>query len=150
MDGVRADATVAVLHTLQPLTTDPAALADDVVVLTHGPPGRVARADASPPPRVVSRSRSQWEAFMVALSAQERVEVVTNDEFCLAHCAELRRAAGLARVTPSGLDGYLDKVVMEQRLGDAGVLVPRWERLDPSSGPASGAVPARWCRRWPG
>ena len=141
MDGVGADATVVVLQAMQPLTTDLGALGDDVVVLTDGPPHRAVRADAPAPSRVVSRPRHQWNAFVAGLADADPVEVVTNDEFCLAQCAEIRGTAGCARVTPEGLDGYLDKVVMKQRLTDAGVPVPPWAPLEPQPGTASDAVP---------
>jgi hypothetical protein len=55
---------------------------------------------------------------------------VSNDEFTLADLAVLRAGLGLSRVTPIGLDGYLDKVVMKTRLAGAGVLVPHWVDLD--------------------
>jgi phosphoribosylaminoimidazole carboxylase (NCAIR synthetase) len=141
VDGVGADATVVVLQAMQPLTTDLGALGDDVVVLTDGPPQRAVRADAPPPSRVVSRPRHQWDGFVAELSDAGPVEVVTNDEFCLAQCAEIRRTAGCARVTPEGLDGYLDKVVMKQRLSDAGVPVPPWAPLEPLPGTISEVVP---------
>ena len=64
MTGVGSDSTVVVLQAMQPVTTDLAALGDDVVVLTDGPPDRAVRADAPPPARVVSRPRSQWDAFV--------------------------------------------------------------------------------------
>ena len=141
MNGVGADPTVVVLRAMQPLTTDLGALGDDVVVLTDGPPHRAVRADVPPPSRVVSRPRSQWGAFVAELSDEGPVEVVTNDEFCLAQCAEIRRTAGCGRITPAGLDGYLDKVVMKQRLSAAGVSVPPWAPLEPLPGTLSDAIP---------
>ncbi len=65
--GVGAGATVVVLQSRQPVTTNLAALGDDVVVLTDAPPERAVRADAPSPSRVVSRPRHQWATYVAEL-----------------------------------------------------------------------------------
>ena len=127
-DDARPGSRVTVvLQSVQPLTTDVRALGDDVVVLTDGPVERVVRADAPAPPHVESHPREEWAAVLRRLAPSS---VVTNDEFCLLGLAALRDELGLPRVTPSALEGYLDKVVMKTALTPAGVPVPRWAALE--------------------
>lgn len=132
--------TVVALQRGQPLTTDLSGLGE-VVVLTDGPPDRVVRSDAPSPRRVLSRSRSEWAGVVRALAADGPLQVVTNDEFALDDCAQLRDVLGLGRVTPSGLEGYLDKAVMKQRLEGGGLRVPRWATVSPDVESASSLVP---------
>ncbi|MBD3782545.1 MAG: hypothetical protein IE926_06240 [Micrococcales bacterium] len=96
------------------------------MVLTDGPPHRVARVDAPAPGRVESRLRGEWAD---ALRRLRPSSVVSNDEFCLADLARLRAGLGLPAVTPVGLEGYLDKVVMKSRLAEHGIDVPRFADL---------------------
>src|SRR5581483_2986032 len=119
---------VAVLHSVQPLTTDLRSLGERVVVLTENAAAAV-RADAPAPPEVVEALRDRWLDLLTAWSRSGPVEVVTNDEFCLAECARLRAALGVAPRTPRGLDGYLDKVEMKTRLAAGGVAVPAWTAI---------------------
>lgn len=125
---------LVVLHSVQPLTTDLESIgAARVVVLTDGPPSGVSRADAPVPREIVAGLREQWAEIIAGLAGGRRVEVVTNDEFCLDDCRRVREQLGLRRVTPAGVDGYRDKVVMKHRLAAAGIRVPRWvplERID--------------------
>jgi hypothetical protein len=148
--GMPADVpptSLVVLQSVQPLTTDVRALgAPDVLVLTDGPEDEVARPDAPVPPRVLRLPREQWPERLAAWRVRRGLEVVTNDEFCLSDAARLRAGLGLRRVTPDGLDGYLDKVTMKTRLAAAGVLVPRWAEVDHVAAPdlrepPSGLVP---------
>jgi hypothetical protein len=135
---------LVVLQSVQPLTTDVRTVGlPNVVVLTDGSPEKVVRADAPTPGRVVRLPRERWRDEVTVWARQFRVEVVTNDEFCLTALAQLRVHLGLPAVTAAGLDGYLDKVVMKSRLAAGGIQVPDWvalERIVPAelSSPPSG------------
>jgi len=123
--------SLVVLQRVQSLTTDLAVLGiPGVVVLTDGLEHPVTRADAPPPPRVVRLPRSEWLPRLRSWAAEGPLDVLANDEFALSDLAELRAGLGLRRVTVTGLDGYLDKVVMKTRLGAAGVAVPPWVGVD--------------------
>ncbi|MFC8192250.1 acetyl-CoA carboxylase biotin carboxylase subunit family protein [Cellulomonas sp. NPDC057328] len=131
---------VLVLHSRQPLTTDPAAAFPrdrfEVVVLTDADPATVLREDVDASlGQVLHAGREEWES--VVRSAQP-AEVVSNDEYCVVECARLRAATGLPARHPAHLEGYRDKVLMKRRLEAAGVPVPRHMSFEPvvTSGPA--------------
>ena len=124
---VNARRRVFVLHSRQPLTTNPAEAFPrdqfEVVVLTDADPATVLREDVDGSvEQVVHAGRDEWES--VVRSAPAGAEVVSNDEYCLAECARLRATTGLPARHPAHLDGYRDKVLMKRRLEAAGVPVP--------------------------
>ncbi|MBX9244350.1 ATP-grasp domain-containing protein [Actinotalea ferrariae] len=127
---------VFVLHSRQPLTTNPAESFPpdrfEVVVLTDADPATVLREDVEGPVgQVVHAGRDAWESVVRSAPAGA-VEVVTNDEYCLAECARLRATTGLPARHPAHLDGYRDKVLMKRRLEAAGVPVPRYLTFEPA------------------
>lgn len=127
---------VFVLHSRQPLTTDPAEAFPpdrfDVVVLTDADPATVLREDVDASlAKVVHARRDEWESLVRSVPSGS-ADVVSNDEYCLVECARLRAATGLAPRHPAGLDGYRDKVVMKRRLERAGIAVPRHLALEPT------------------
>ncbi|MBO3095136.1 ATP-grasp domain-containing protein [Cellulomonas dongxiuzhuiae] len=125
---------VVVLHSRQPLTTNPAeAFPPDrfeVVVLTDADPATVFREDVEASvEQVVHAGRDEWESIVRSAPG---AEVVSNDEYCLVECARLRAATGLPARHPAHLDGYRDKVLMKRRLEAAGVPVPRYLAFEPA------------------
>jgi len=125
---------VFVLHSRQPLTTDPAeAFPPDrfaVVVLTDADPATVLREDVEASvEQVVHAGRDEWEPIVRSAPG---AEVVSNDEYCLVECARLRATTGLPARHPAHLDGYRDKVLMKRRLEAAGVPVPRHLTFEPA------------------
>ncbi|MFF2453833.1 acetyl-CoA carboxylase biotin carboxylase subunit family protein [Isoptericola sp. NPDC058082] len=143
-DGVPVRPLAVVLHSRQPLTTDPADTFDpaawDVVVLTDAEAGDVLREDVdAETPQVLRASREAWAGTIRGLAAGRPVQIVANDEYCVAACARLREQFGLPQRHPSRPEHYLDKVVTKERLAAAGVRVPRFEALrDGVPGPEHG------------
>ncbi|KGM13580.1 ATP-grasp domain-containing protein [Cellulomonas bogoriensis] len=135
MEPVPAEPTrrVFVLHSRQPLTTDPAEAFPrdlfEVVVLTDADPAAVLREDVDASVEVVRAGRDQWESVVRSGGA---AEVVSNDEYCLLECARLRAVIGLPPRHPEHLQGYRDKVLMKDRLEAAGVPVPRHLTFEPA------------------
>lgn len=121
---------VVVLHSIQPLTTDVRAISDAVTVLTDASPGSVVRAGTPPPPDIEAAPSSEWVHLISGRPAATHPEVISNDEFCLERLARARHDLHLAPVTPTGLAGYLDKVLMKERLNAAGIQVPAWRTID--------------------
>ncbi|HEX6873305.1 MAG TPA: hypothetical protein VF163_19590 [Micromonosporaceae bacterium] len=126
---------VFVLQAVQPLTTDPGAAAswpDCEMVVLADRAGSPFREDVLPlPHRVVQVPVAGWREAIVRQAAGRSFDVVTNDEYALLACRLLRAEFGLAPRHPDGLIGYLDKVVMKQRLSEAGVDTPRYVALEP-------------------
>lgn len=124
---------VLVLHSRQPLTTDPAqAFPPDrfeVVVLTDADPASVLREDVAASVDVMHAGRDAWESVVRSVPG---TQVVSNDEYCLVECQRLRAATGLPARHPARLDGYRDKVLMKRRLAVAGVPVPRHLTFEPA------------------
>ena len=130
--------TAFVLHSRQPLTRDVCeafpAPSWDTVILTDGSSDRVYREDAEPASgSIIVASREKWAALVSRRVTTNRIEVATNDEYCLQICAELRAKLGLTVRLPSQLDRFRDKVVMKQVLAAAGIAVPRCLPLNASS-----------------
>jgi hypothetical protein len=128
---------VVVLQSVQPLTVDHTDLG--IVVLSDRPSGPVLREDVpGPEPEVLRVPREEWADAVRRLAgdlADDRgADVVTNDEYCLTACRDLRAALGLPARHPAGLEGYLDKTVMKSRLAAAGVGTPRFRTLAPVAG----------------
>lgn len=126
--------TIVALQSKQPFTVAPAVAFPpgefDLVVLTDGPAGAVLREDvAGPAPEVAVLDRRKWLEHLRGLDGP--VEVVTNDEYCLAECARLRAELGLASRHPRRPAAYLDKVVMKRLLVAGGVRVPRFHAFEP-------------------
>ncbi|MFF5661399.1 acetyl-CoA carboxylase biotin carboxylase subunit family protein [Streptomyces griseofuscus] len=124
------------LHSRQPLTTDPGATFDparwETVVLTDADGGAdaVMREDAPGGAPAVHRApRDTWAAEIRRLAGGRAVQIVTNDEYCLIGCAELRAEFGLPVRHPARPAYYIDKVLMKERLAAAGVRVPRFLAL---------------------
>lgn len=120
-----------VLHSRQPLTTDLTAVFPveqwDTVVLTDADAEAVMREDApGPPPRVHRAPHTAWADVIRDVAGTRPVQIVTNDEYCLLTCAELRRELGLTARHPACPERYIDKVVMKERLDAAGIRVPRF------------------------
>ncbi|PWK84943.1 hypothetical protein C8D88_107150 [Lentzea atacamensis] len=125
--------TIVALQSKQPFTVAPAVAFPsgefDVVVLTDGPADAVLREDVTgPAPEITVLDREKWLAH---LGFEGPVEVVTNDEYCLAECARLRAELGLAARHPERPAAYLDKVVMKRLLAAGGVRVPRFHAFEP-------------------
>ncbi|MER6565186.1 hypothetical protein ABT288_03070 [Streptomyces sp. NPDC001093] len=135
-----------ILHSRQPLTTDPTATFDpahwDTVVLTDAEADAVTREDVpGQVPAVHHAPRGEWAAAIRSLAADRPVQIVTNDEYSLIACAELRAEFGLPARHPARPAHYIDKVLMKERLAAAGVRVPRFLALtdgvpDPETGTA--------------
>ncbi|MFI6013284.1 acetyl-CoA carboxylase biotin carboxylase subunit family protein [Streptomyces sp. NPDC051243] len=126
---------VVILHSRQPLTTDPAVTFDPVrwetVVLTDAETDPVVREDAPGEAPAVRRApREGWAEAIRELAGDRPVQIVTNDEYCLISCAELRAEFGLPARHPAQPAHYIDKVLMKERLAAAGVRVPRFLALD--------------------
>lgn len=122
---------VVVLQAMQPLGADLLASFPaedfDVRVLTSGEgpaPFRPGTANLAP---VEAAARDAWEQRLRDLARQHegRIELVTNDEYCLLDCAALRAALCLPARHPAGLEAYRDKVAMKERVAAVGVDVPR-------------------------
>ncbi|MDX3663124.1 ATP-grasp domain-containing protein [Streptomyces sp. ID05-26A] len=102
----------------------------DVVVLTDGPADAVLREDVTgPAPEVTVLDREKWLEHLRGIEGP--VEVVANDEYCLAECARLRAELGLRPRHPRQPAAYLDKVVMKRLLAAGGVRVPRFHAFEP-------------------
>ncbi|NUR73928.1 MAG: hypothetical protein HOU81_24200 [Hamadaea sp.] len=95
-------------------------------------------------PHVVTAEHADWAAVLAELGPDE---VVTNDEYCLADCAELRNAFGLAARLPAYPLNYLDKVTMKRELAAAGIAVPRFWAFEPVVTRAAVASPHEVYRR---
>lgn len=138
-----------ILHSRQPLTTDVATVfpADewDTMVLTDADDDAVLREDApGRAPRVRRAPRTEWAEAIRDGAGTRPVEIVTNDEYCLISCAELRREFGLAARHPARPEHYIDKVLMKARLHAAGVRVPGFLPLpDGEPGAVYEAIVAR-------
>ncbi|MEW2619311.1 hypothetical protein [Streptomyces sp. NPDC048106] len=122
------------LHSRQPLTTDPAATFDpahwESVVLTDAEADAVMREDAPGATPAVHRApRDTWATEIRRLAGDRPVQIVTNDEYCLITCAALRAEFGLPARHPDRPAHYIDKVLMKERLAAAGVRVPRFLAL---------------------
>lgn len=125
---------IVALQSRQPFTVAPAVAFPpgefDVVVLTDGPADAVLREDVTgPAPEIIVLDREKWLEHLVGFDGP--VEVVTNDEYCLAECARLRAELGLASRHPELPAAYLDKVVMKRLLAAGGVRVPRFHAFEP-------------------
>jgi hypothetical protein len=126
--------TIVALQSKQPLTVAPAVAFPpgefELVVLTDGPADAVLREDVTgAAPEVVVLDREKWLEQISGFEGP--VEVVTNDEYCLAECARIREELGLAARHPRRPAAYLDKVVMKRLLAAGGVRVPRFHAFEP-------------------
>ncbi len=133
---MRARTLVVALQSQQPFTVTPIEAFPsqecDLVVLTEGDAGTVLREDVdSPVPEVITLDRAEWSGRIGALAADRPVEIVTNDEYCLATCAQLRAETGLAARHPDQPAAYLDKVVMKRLLAADRVRIPRFHAFEP-------------------
>jgi hypothetical protein len=103
-----------------------------VDVWTTGPVNRVFR-DPTPPSPVRLTEIGSLDINELTLrltSTGSGVEVVTNDEFCLKACLELRHRLGLTTRVPRTLEPWVDKLEMKQRLASALIRTPRFMNLD--------------------
>lgn len=135
--------TIVALQSKQPFTVAPAAAFPpdefDLVVLTDGPADAVLREDViGAAPYVTVVDREKWLEHLRGFEGP--VEVVTNDEYCLAECARLREELGLAPRHPRRPLAYLDKVLMKRLLAAGGVRVPRFHAFEPAVGAAAGSL----------
>lgn len=108
-------------------------------ILTGGPSEDAVRPWVPTTVSVESKPREAWAERLRELADRGPLEVVTNDEFCLELCAELRRRLGLPARVEVPFDSYRDKVAMKRALAAAGVPVPAFLALDPVP-PASEAA----------
>ncbi|MER6958024.1 ATP-grasp domain-containing protein [Streptomyces sp. NPDC000618] len=92
--------------------------ADADVVMREDAPGER--------PKVHHAPRGEWSKVIRSLAGVSPLEIVTNDEYCLITCAELRGEFGLAARHPARPEHYIDKVLMKEHLAAAGVRVPRF------------------------
>lgn len=135
--------TIVALQSKQPFTVAPAVAFPpdefDLVVVTDGPAGAVVREDVTGVmPEVTVVAREKWLAHLRRFEGP--VEVVTNDEYCLAECARLREELGLAARHPRRPLAYLDKVLMKRLLAAGGVRVPRFHAFEPVVTEAAGVL----------
>lgn len=131
MPGVLSTVTVVVLKSVQPLTTGFAFdSTSSVRVLTDDAPEKATGAGVPAPAEVICALRQDWSDLVQVWSRDTKIEVVTNDEYCLAECARLRTELRLDQRQPTHLERYLDKVLMKQALRQAEVAVPAWVPLD--------------------
>lgn len=122
---------VVILQSRQRLTTDLQDLADEIVVMTDQLSAPVMREDVAGRPLQIRRTpREAWPAVLTELAASSRIDVVTNDEYCLEACQSLRSSLKLPPRHPSLLAAYLDKVVMKTRLRAGGIATPRFLVFD--------------------
>lgn len=88
-----------VLHLVQPLGGDLAAAFPaerfEARILTGGPPEDAVRPWVPTTVPVESAPPESWAERLRELAGRGRLEVVTNDEYCLERCAALRREFGL-------------------------------------------------------
>ena len=141
--------TIVALQSKQPFTVAPAAAFPpdefDLVVVTDGPADAVVREDVTGGmPEVTVVEREKWLAHLRGFEGP--VEVVTNDEYCLAECARLREELGLTVRHPQRPLAYLDKVLMKRLLAAPSGRYA-WARRSVTStrcgAIASAAMPAR-------
>lgn len=130
-------ATVVILQSVQPLTTDPAGVWPGAVRVLTDSTTRTWRSTPSPRVDVVVEPRRGWLELLRSWARDGDLEVVSNDEFCLEECARLRALVGLPSRSPQQLVRYLDKVVMKAGLRAAGIEVPAWS--DMTTAPPSGS-----------
>jgi hypothetical protein len=135
--------TIIALQSKQPFTVAPAVAFPpgefDLVVLTDGPADAVLREDVTGVvPEVAVVDREKWLEHISGFEGP--VEVVTNDEYCLAECARLREELGLASRHPRRPLAYLDKVLMKRLLVAGGVRVPRFHAFEPAVIVAAGEL----------
>jgi hypothetical protein len=135
--------TVVVLHAKQAIGPGLAAafLAYDrfrVLIWTSGDVAWVFR-DGVQPHGVAIEPLPAGAADRLREAAREGpIEVVTNDEYCLRPCADLRAALGLPPRLPPDLEAWTDKVCMKDRLRTAGIATPDFVSLDPVPEPPEG------------
>jgi biotin carboxylase len=104
----------------------------EVCVLTSAREREVFRPGTPNIAAIRSLPREAWGAWVRSLAGEgARVELVSNDEYCVEDCAALRALLGARARHPEDLTGYRDKVVMKTRLRAAGVDVPPFASLDP-------------------
>lgn len=137
---------VFVLHAMQPLTADPVAALGaggaEVVLVSAAPTAPVVREDVATDAAVHRVPAADWPAHIAGHAAGRRHDIVTNDEYCLVTCAELRAAAGLPARHPADLAPYLDKVVMKRALNAAGIGTARYRVVDQASPGLAGEITA--------
>jgi biotin carboxylase len=126
---------LVVLHLVQPIAGDLGAAfpADrwEARVLTGGPGEEAVRPWVPVSVPVESAPPESWAGRLRELAGRGPLEVVTNDEYCLELCADLRRELGLPPRLGVPLAPYRDKVLMKRSLAAAGVAVPAFRSLDP-------------------
>lgn len=135
--------TVVVLHAKQAIgpglrAAFPAYDGRRVLVWTSGDVAWAFRDGTCPDGVTVEPLPADAADRLRAASREGRVEVVTNDEYCLRPCAQLRAATGLPARLPADLDAWTDKVCMKEHLRAAGVATPEFVALDPVPGPSEG------------
>jgi hypothetical protein len=126
---------VFILHAKQPLTTDPAAVLPgpncEVTVLSDPTGGPALREDVGESrARVHHAPVGQWRETIVGLAGSRRFDVLTNDEYALLTCRDLRAGLGLPPRHPHQLIQYLDKVEMKRRLTACGIGTARFVEVD--------------------
>jgi hypothetical protein len=120
---------VLILHSRQPI--GPGARAalrgrhgSAVRILTIGSPAAVLRGGL-PPGWII-----EPVAKFPRRSALDNADIVTNDEYALEECGDLRESVGLPRRLPAALAPWLDKITMKEQLRAASIGVPRAISLD--------------------
>lgn len=140
---IGARTQLVALHLVQPIGSDLDAAFPaerfEVRILTGGPIEDAVRPWVPVTVPVESAPTESWAERLREIAGGGRLEVVTNDEYCLELCAELRRELGLPPRLDVPLASYRDKVLMKAALTEAGVAVPTFLSLDPVP-PASEAV----------
>jgi biotin carboxylase len=135
---------VVVLHLVQPIGSDLGAAFPperfELRILSGGPPEDAIRpwVPATVPVEVAAPER--WATRLREIACDASLELVTNDEYCLEHCAALRRELGLPPRLEMPLAPYRDKVVMKTALAAAGVAVPAFMALEPVPAPTAVVV----------
>lgn len=126
---------MVVLQSVQPIGCDLSAAFPverfEVRILTSGPIDGAVRSGVPLRVPVEAVPLERWTERLREIAGDGPVELVTNDEYCLEVCAELRRELGLPLRLDMPLAPYRDKVLMKQALNAAGVAVPAFLPLEP-------------------
>ncbi|HEX4464086.1 MAG TPA: hypothetical protein VH042_05530 [Solirubrobacterales bacterium] len=135
---------VVVLQSVQPIAGDLDAAFPlerfEPRILTDGPIENALRPWVPATVPVEVAPAGSWGERLREAAADRRLELVTNDEYCLERCATLRRDLELPQRLGVSVALYRDKVLMKETLAAAGVAVPAFLPLEPVPPPSEAAA----------
>lgn len=135
---------VVVLQSVQPIAGDLGAAFPserfEPWILTDGPIENALRPWIPATVPVEVAPAESWGKRLREAADDRRLELVTNDEYCLERCAALRRELELPRRLGVSVALYRDKVLMKEALTAAGVAVPAFLPLEPVPAPSEAAA----------